>query len=126
MSEVLEVRDAATRDALRTEHDALARRLAIRTSVDAVRKALYLVFLGLLSVGLAVKLAFDRWGVLRPGVARKLHPGPPLFLWVAMGVALVLLALSIRYFLQARTLMREEDACYARYRTLRTALGLDT
>ena len=126
MSDALDVPDAADRDALRAEHDALAERLAVRTSVDALRRALQLVFGGLLSVGLAIKLAVDRWGPLRPGVVRKTHPGPPLFLWIATTVALVLLVLSIRSFLKARRLVREEDACWARYRTLRTALGLDT
>ncbi len=117
---------AASREALRAEHDALAERLAVRTSIDAVRKALYLVFIGLLCVGLTAKLAWDRWGALRPGVVRRAHTGPPLFLYVAATVAIVLLLLSIRSFLLARRLMREEDARYARYRELRAILGLDT
>lgn len=125
MSDVPEVREPATREALRAEHDALAERLAVRTSVDAIRKALYLMFLGLLSVGLTVKLAWDRFGILRPGVVRRSHPGPPLFLWIAAVVAIVLLALAIRSFVVARRIAREEDARYARYCELRTVLGLD-
>ncbi len=111
--------------ALRAEHDALAQRLAARRSIDWVRKALYLLFTGLLSVGLTLKLAWDRWGVLKPGVVRKVHPGRPLFFLVALLVALVLLSLAIRAFVRARTLMREEDALFARFRALRGRLGLD-
>jgi hypothetical protein len=111
--------------ALRAEHDALGQKLAIRRSVDEARKALYLVFFGLISVGLTVKLAWDRWGVLKPGIVRKTHPGPPLFFLVATALTLVLLSLAIRGFLRARRLMREEDALFARYRALRERLGLD-
>jgi hypothetical protein len=111
-------------DALRAEHDALGERLAARRSVDETRKALYLVFFGLLSVGLTVKLAWDRWGVLAPGVVRKLHTGPPLFLAVAGALAIALLVLAIRAFLRARALMREEDALFARFRALRDRLGI--
>lgn len=111
-------------DALRAEHDALGERLAARRSIDETRRALYLVFFGLISVGLTVKLAWDRWGVLKPGVVRKLHTGPPLFLVVAGAVAIVLLVLAIRAFLRARTLMREEDALFARFRALRERLGI--
>ncbi len=115
----------STREAQRAEHDALAERLAVRTSVDAARKALYLTFFGLLSVGLTVKLAWDRWGVLKPGVVRKIVGKRPLFLYVAGAVAVVLLLLAIRWFLVSRRLTREEDARYRRYLELRATLGLD-
>ncbi len=126
MSETPAALDASTREALRAEHDALAERLAIRTSVDAARKALYLTFFGLLSVGLTIKLAWDRWGVLKPGVVRKIVGRRPLFLYVAGTVAVVLLLLAIRWFVASRRLMREEDERYRRYRALRATLGLDT
>ena len=126
MSDVPDVRDARTRERLRAEHDALAERLAVRTSVDWARKGFYQLFLGLLSVGLSAKLAWDRWGTLRAGVARRAHTGPPLFLWIAGAVAVALLLLAIRSFLATRRLMREEDARWARYRELRSILGLDT
>lgn len=113
----------AAGDALRAEHDALARRLAIRTSIDEVRRGLYLGFLGLLSTGLSVRLAWDRWGPLRPGVVRKLHTGPPLLFALAVAAALLLLALAVRHLVRSRRLMREEDALYARYRQLRGELG---
>lgn len=123
MSTAFDVTDPATRDALRAEHDALGERLSIRASVDEVRRGLYLVFFGLLSVALTVKLAWDRWGTLQPGVVRKAHTGPPLFLWMATGLALVLLVLAIRSFTRGRRLMRDEDSLHARYRQVRGALG---
>ncbi len=125
MSEPSDAPDAATRAALRAEHDALAERLAIRTSVDAARRAFYLTFFGLLSVGLTVKLAWDRWGVLKPGTVRRIVGKRPLFLYVAGVVAILLLVGAIRWFLAARRLMREEDARYGRSRQLRHMLGLD-
>lgn len=125
MTDALDARDPATRAALRAEHDALAERLAARVSVDAARAALYRMFFGLLAVGLAIKLAWDRWGTLPPGAARKSHAGPPLFLWIATAAAVALLVLAIRSFLRARRLGRDEDALYARFRQLRAALGLD-
>lgn len=111
--------------ALRAEHDALAQRLAVRRSIDWARKALYLLFGGLISVGLTIKLAWDRWGTLKPGVVRKIHAGPPLFFLAALVLTLVLLSLAIRAFARARTLMREEDALFARFRAVRDRLGLD-
>lgn len=117
--------DPAEREALRAEHDVLARGLATRFSIDEARKALYLLFLGLLSVGLTVKLAWDRWGTLGPGVVRKIHRGPPLFLWIAATAAVVLLVLALRHFARSRRLMRDEDARYVRFRALRDTLGLD-
>jgi hypothetical protein len=125
MSEARDVRDPSTREGLRAEHDALAERLAVRTSIDWARKAFYQIFAGLIAVGLTVKLAWDRWGTLRPGVARKLHTGPPLFLWIAGAVAILLLLVAIRSFARARRLMQEEDVQWARYRELRSELGLD-
>ncbi len=116
---------AAATVALRAEHDALAARLAARRSVDVARKALLQIFVGLVSVGLTVKLAWDRWGVLKPGVPRVHHAGPPLFLWIAMAFTIVLLVLAIRSFSKARRLMRKEEALFTRYRQLRETLGLD-
>jgi hypothetical protein len=116
---------SAAPEALRAEHDDLARRLEIRRSVDVVRRALYQLFFGLLSVGLTVKLAWDRWGTLAPGAVRKVHRGPPLFLWLAGAAAFCLLVLAVRSFVRTRRLQREEDALYARYRALRLALRLD-
>ncbi len=111
--------------ALRAEHDALGERLATRRSIDVLRKALYLLFVGLISAGLTVKLAWDRWGALKPGLVRKALPGRPLFFLVALALTLVLLSLAIRGFVRARALMRDEDALFARFRALRDRLGLE-
>jgi hypothetical protein len=116
--------DAADAAALRAEHDGLARRLETRASIDELRRGLVRLFLGLISAGLAVRLAFDRWGAVKPGVVRKLS-GPPVFLWIAMAVAVVLLVLAVRALVRARRLGREEDRLFARYREVRSGMGLD-
>jgi hypothetical protein len=126
MTDVLDPIGAPARERLRAEHDALAEALAVRTSIDWARRAFYELFFGLVSVGLTVKLAWDRYGTVRPGAVRKPFTGPPLFLWIAGAVTIVLLVLAIRSFAKARSLGRTEDAKWARYRELRTALGLDT
>lgn len=110
---------------LRAEHDALARRLEIRHSIDAARRGAYQIFAGLIAVGAAIALAWDRWGTLEPGQVRKAVEGPPVFLYVAIVVAVALLLLAVRSFGRARRMMREEDALYARLRALRDALRLD-
>jgi hypothetical protein len=115
----------ATTGALRAEHDDLGRRLEVRASIDELRKALIRLFFGLIATGLTIKLGWDRWGVLEPGVVRKLHHGPPLFLWIATAAALILLLLSIRALVRARRLARDEDRLFARYRQLRAELGID-
>jgi hypothetical protein len=114
-----------TPEALRAEYDVLARRLAVRGSVDVARRGLYQVFFGLLAAGLSVKLGWDRFGVLSAGVVRKTHPGPPLFLWIATIVTVVLLLLAIHSLVRSRRLARKEDALFLRYRALRATLGLD-
>ncbi len=115
----------AASDPLRAEHDALLARLTVRRSIDEVRKGAYLVFTGLLGMGLSVKLAWDRWGVAKAGAVRRLRTGPPILLWCAAAAAVILLALSIRSFLRARRLMAEEDALHAKLLRVRAALGLD-
>jgi cation transport ATPase len=110
---------------LRAEHDALARRLEIRGSIDVARRGAYQIFAGLIAVGAAVALAWDRWGTLKPGLVRKVMKGPPVFLYLATAAAVILMLLAIRSFLRARRMMREEDALYARFRALRDALGLE-
>lgn len=111
--------------ALRAEHDALARQLEIRRSIDVARRGAYLIFAGLIASGASIALAWDRWGKLKPGVVRKVAKGPPVFLYVATVAAVILLALALRAFVRARGLMREEDARFARLRALRDALGLE-
>ena len=111
--------------ALRAEHDALARQLEIRRSIDVARRGAYLIFAGLIASGASIALAWDRWGKLKPGMVRKVAKGPPVFLYLATVAAVVLLLLAIRAFARARRLMREEDARFERLRALRDALRLD-
>ena len=110
-----------SREALRAEHDALAELLAARYSIDHVRKGVYGGFAGLLVTGLAVKLAFDRWFSTR--VAR--FRGPPVFFFLAVTLAALLLAFAVWQLVRARGLMREEDERFARMRVLRHELELD-
>ena len=115
------VRDAFDPTVLRAEHDDLARRLARRTSIDEARKAIYAGFAAFIAGGLTVKLAFDRW------VFDRAPPpsGVPLFLLVALTIALVLIALAVHWAGLSRHHMRREDALYARFRLLRDLLGFD-
>lgn len=116
--------DAAQGD-LRAEHDELAQRLEVRFSIDHLRKALIRIFVGLLSTGLAIRLAWDRWGPLKPGYVRKLSGKYPLFLWLAMAVAVVLLVMGVVSLVRARRLAREEDRLFVRLKALRAQLGFD-
>ncbi len=122
MHETMPARDPV---ALRAEHDALADKLAARHSVDRMREAAYVGFASVIGIGLSIKLAWDRWGPLRPGVVRKAYHGPPLFLFLAMSVTVVLGAFAVRALVRAARLRREEDALFARMRALRAELGLD-
>jgi hypothetical protein len=111
--------------ALREEHDALAEKLSFRRSVDHVRSGAYVGFAALIGIGLAVKLAWDRWGPPRPGVVRKIPHGLPVFFILAAVATVVLAFVAARAFCRAATLRREEDALFARLRALREAMGLD-
>ncbi len=111
--------------ALRAEHDALAARLEIRRSIDHVRRGAYVGFAALIGAGLAVKLGWDRWGTPAPGVVRKVPTGPPVFFYLAVVLAAVLVILTLREASRARRLMREEDALFSRLLALRGMLGLD-
>jgi hypothetical protein len=116
----------ATSAALRAEHDELARQLEVRFSIDHLRRGLMRIFVGLISAGVTVKLAWDRWGVLKPGVVRKPVVGRPLFFWTATAVTLVVLAIGIASLVRARRLAREEDRLFVRFRELRGKLGLES
>jgi hypothetical protein len=125
MSTAREATPPADPVALRAEHDVLAKQLEVRRSVDVARRGLYLVFAGLIGAGTSVTLAWDRWGTLKPGLVRKVTGERPVFLYVAVTLTVVLLALAIRALLHSRRLMRAEDALFARYRTLRGIWRLD-
>jgi len=107
--------------ALRAEHDALAAALATRASIDHARRSAYLGFSTFIVAGLAVKLAFDRWFSTRVTRFR----GPPVFFYVALTGAVILLALTLIEVIRSLRLMRAEDARFARLRELRRRLELD-
>lgn len=106
---------------LRSEHDGIAERLAVRRSIDLIRRGAYTAFVGLLAAGMAGKLGYDQWLSTRATRFR----GPPVLCYSALAVALVLLSIAAWTFLRARRHMREEDAQFARLRSLRERLGLD-
>jgi ABC-type nickel/cobalt efflux system permease component RcnA len=107
---------------LRAEHDALAERLASRRSIDHVRRGAYGAFLSLVTTGLAIKLAYDRWVSVR--VTR--FKGPPMYLFLAAAGAALLVAFTAWSLVRAVRLMRTEDVAFARMRELRARLGLDS
>jgi hypothetical protein len=111
--------------ALRAEHDALAEKLAIRRSVDLIRRGAYVGFAAFIGVGLSVKLAWDRWGTPKPGVPRKIFHGPPLFFFLATIATIVLIVLAARHLVRASRLGREEDRLFARMKSLRDQLRLE-
>jgi hypothetical protein len=116
--------ETAASAALRAEHDELARRLEVRSSIDDLKRGLLRLFFGLIAMGLTVKLGWDRWGGGVPGVIRTMR-GPPIVLWIATGAAVVLLAFAVRALVRARRTGLDEDRLFARYQQLRAELGLD-
>ncbi|MEI7703553.1 MAG: hypothetical protein WCK73_03035 [Deltaproteobacteria bacterium] len=108
---------------LRAEHDTLAARVSARSSIDDVRRGAYASFGFVISTGLAVKFAWDRWGS-GPRPARIPGRYPLLFLG-ALLVAVVLATVAIRAFLRARAAMVVEDRDFARLREIRVQLGID-
>ncbi len=108
---------------LRAEHDVLAQRVAARRSIDDVRRGAYAAFGVVITGGLALKFAWDRWG-WGPRPARP--PGRyPLLFTAALAVCLVLLVVAVRAFRSARRAMVVEDRDFARLREIRARLGID-
>lgn len=116
--------NSAEEAALRVEHDELAGRVATRHSIDDVRKGAYASFALVMTAGLSVKFAWDRWGW---GVrsAKPLGRYPLLFL-AALGLSLLLAILATAAFLRARRAMKGEDRDFGRLREVRQQLGMDT
>ncbi len=111
----------APEGALRAEHDALLARLAVRRSIDHMRRFAYAAFAAFIAAGLSVKLAHDRWFSVRPNRFR----GPPVYFFVALAAMAVLAVVATVQLLRARRLMRAEDALFARMQALRGRLGID-
>ena len=107
--------------ALRDEHDRLVARLSVRRSIDAVRRGSYAAFALLITGGLSVKLAYDRWGPHPP----RAFKGPPVLFFAACAAALACLGVAVVSFATARRRMLLEDEEFARLRSLRDQLELD-
>jgi hypothetical protein len=113
---------SAEEAALRAEHDDLAGKVATRRSIDDVRKGAYAAFGLVISAGLTVKFAWDRWGW---GTRPVRPPGRyPLLFLGALGLAVFLAVFAVSAFLRARRAMRVEDADFARLREIRAVLGI--
>ena len=105
----------------RSEHDDLALRLAVRRSIDVIRRAAYTGFAGFIASGVAIKLAYDRWFSVRT----TRFKGPPVYFFMALALALLLVLATTLLLVRARRLMRSEDVLFARMRELRDRLELD-
>lgn len=113
--------DELAKLALRAEHDELARGLAVRRSIDVMRRFAYTAFTAFITAGLSGKLAFDRWVSIRPNRFR----GPPVYFFIALAITVVLVVISVVLLNRARRMMRGEDVLFARMREIRDQLELD-
>jgi uncharacterized membrane protein YcjF (UPF0283 family) len=111
--------------ALRAEHDQIAEEIGTRLSVDHVQNGGVLAFFSFISVGLTVKLAWDRWGWLP---VNKPPPPPGVAAWflMALVVAAALIGFTVREFFRARRLRVVEAEKFERLLALRRELELDT
>ncbi|MGA8890714.1 MAG: hypothetical protein WB493_04035 [Anaeromyxobacteraceae bacterium] len=108
---------------LRAEHDRLASRVAIRRSIDDVRRGAYGGFAFFIATSLSLKFAWDRWG-WGPKTGRPPGKYPLLFL-AALSIAIVLGAFTFRSFRRARLAMQVEDQDFARLKEIRRHLGVE-
>jgi hypothetical protein len=108
---------------LRAEHDRLASRVAIRRSIDDVRRGAYAAFAFFVATSLSIKFAWDRWGT-GPKTGRPPGKYPLLFL-LALAIAIFLFAFTFRSFRRARLTMQVEDQDFARLREIRGRLGIE-
>lgn len=105
---------------LRAEHDALAQKLAIRRSIDALRLGLYSLLGAVLTGGLAAHHFYERLvdGNRAPQIAESVAIPAAAVAGAAFIVAVV-------SFLRSHRLMGREDDDFAKLRALRARLGLD-
>jgi hypothetical protein len=112
-------------ESLRAEHDALAKQLAARPSVDLLRRAAVLAFAGLISAGLAWAILWDRYGKTPTAFALR-HTD--LFRAGFLVTALATVVLGVLFALTARRWRRmasDEEVRFARLCELRQSLGID-
>jgi hypothetical protein len=109
---------------LRAEHDALAEKLEIRRSVDQLRTAAYAGFAAAITFGVAVKVAWDRWGWSKVPI-RHARTRYPILFALALLLLTGLLYVAIGAWRRAQALRREEEILHARFVELRTTLRLD-
>jgi hypothetical protein len=117
--------DQERRLLLRAEHDRIAEEIGTRESVDRVQNGGVLGFFSFISVGLTVKLGWDRWGWL-PVNKPPPPPGIPMWFVMALLLAAVLTGFTVREFLRARVLRAVEAEKFERLLALRRELELDT
>lgn len=111
--------------ALRGEHDELALRLAVRSSVEALRRAAIHGFLALVTFGISWGLTWDRYGerpTLHALAHTELYKYGAILTFVASVALVVLCVVTLARW---RRVAREEDQLFARLRALRRALGID-
>jgi hypothetical protein len=109
---------------LRLEHDDLAGRVATRRSIDDVRKGAYASFALVMTTGLSVKFAWDRWGW---GIRSTKPVGRyPLLFLGALALSLFLAFVAVAAFRRATRAMKDEDNDFGRLRDIRRQLGMDT
>ncbi len=116
----------ATQGSLRSEHDDLARLLEARASVDVARNGIVVLVGGILAVGVAWALLWDRYDKLDPTDPGLTHP--VLFLaGAALGavVGLVLIVRGALVIRRSRRLAREEAVLFRRLLELRRLLEID-
>lgn len=113
---------------LRLEHDDLARRLAVRPSVDVARNAFVLIFVGgPIAGGISWALLWDRYDKLDPSDLGLAHPVLFLTCAVLAGVlGAILIVRGVLALRRSRRMARAEAALFARLRELRRLLGIDT
>ncbi len=109
--------------ALRAEHDALARKLEVRRSVDELRTAAYSGFAAALSFGLTIKFTWDRWFSKLPRTSPRGRY--PILVILAAILFAVLLWVALRAARRARAHREVEERLAVRFEELRRMLRLD-
>lgn len=118
--------DAHGQASLRVEHDALARRLETRPSVDVARNGFVLVFLGLVAAGICWALLRDRYDPVSSSDLGRAHPVVVVTgSAIAALVGAALIARGAVALRRSRRMAREEAVLFARLRELRRLLEID-